>query len=238
MELNRVYQGDCLLWMEGLGDESVDTVITDPPYSSGARRESEKHPWSKKMTRAARPWFGSDALTTNGFMWLMRSCALEWARVLKDGGHALVFIDWRMMPYLYTVLESANLTGNGVLVWDKTYYGLGVYFRNQYELILHFTKGKGAPPNRRDVGNVIPCKPIRNGSHPTEKPVELIKTLLSVVSPPGGLVLDCFAGTGAIGVAALESERMFLGCERERGYTDIANNRLCAVGAPVEVPHE
>ncbi len=212
--------------MKKLPSDSVDVVATDPPFSSGTRKEGAKG-LRKSMRRgvASNAWFGSDSLTTNGFLWLMRSCAVEWQRLLKPGGHALVFIDWRMMSALAGALESADLRHAGLLVWDKTYFGMGTTFRNQHELILHFTKGVPPEPARRDVGNVLAFKPIRNGLHPTEKPTELLVELLSVVAFKGAVVLDPFAGSGATLVAAQRQGCSAIGIEREQHYVDIMRKR-------------
>lgn len=222
-----VIEGDCLAAMQALPHESVEAVITDPPYSSGARRDAHKG-LRRSMNRGTEDaeWFATDDLTTNGFTWLMRACAVERARVLVPGGHVLVFIDWRMAAALSGAIESADLRHLGLLVWNKTYFGMGSCFRNQHELVLHFTKGQHAPPQRRDVGNVLSHKPIRRGTHPTEKPVALMEDLVSVVAPPGGLVLDPFTGSGATGVAALRLGRRFLGIERDARYAAAARARL------------
>lgn len=222
-----LYHGDAVDVQCALPDASVAVVLTDPPFSSGTRREAAKG-IRKSMTRGtdAAEWFGSDSLTTNGLAYLLRECARQWLRVLVPGGHALVFIDWRMAPTAAAAIESADLRHAGVLVWDKTYFGMGACFRNQHEMVLHFTKGVGRAPQRRDVGNVLRCAPIRNGTHPTEKPVALLGELLSVVAPPGGVVLDCFAGTGATGVASVLAGRRFVGVERETPYLDVAARRL------------
>jgi site-specific DNA-methyltransferase (adenine-specific) len=226
-----LYQGDCLEVMRALKAESVDLVLTDPPFSSGTRREAAKG-IRKSMNRGTEgaEWFGSDSLTTNGFLFLLRSCALEWNRLLKPGGHVLCFIDWRMEATLADAIESADLRRSGLIVWDKTFFGMGSCFRNQHELILHFTKGVGAAPQRRDVGNVIRAKPIRNGDHPTEKPDELLGVLLEVTCPEGGTVLDSFFGSGSTGAAAVKRGRQFIGIEREAPYFEIAKARIAGAG--------
>jgi site-specific DNA-methyltransferase (adenine-specific) len=222
--------GDCLQLMETIADSSVDLVLTDPPFSSGTRREASKG-LRKSMNRGVdrKQWFGSDSLTVDGFLFLLRACALEWHRILKDGGHILCFIDWRMMAHLADAIESADLRRCGVIVWDKTYFGMGSCFRNQHEMILHFTKDMGCPPQRKDVGNVIQAKPVRNGVHPTEKPTDLLGKLISVVCPEGGVVLDPFMGGGSTGLACKETGRSFIGLEREKGYYQIATKRIEAV---------
>jgi DNA modification methylase len=229
--------GDALLEMRDLPAASVDVVLTDPPFSSGTRREASKG-LRKSMNRetSGAEWFGSDSLTVNGFAYLMRECALEWHRLLRDGGHALVFIDWRMMPTLAAAIESADLRHAGLLVWNKTYFGMGSTFRNQHELILHFSKGVGREPLRRDVGNVLDFAPIRDGMHPTEKPVPLLRTLLSVVCPPRGVVLDCFAGSGSTGEACVPDYDCLL-IERELPYVEMCRSRIQrAQGIPADIP--
>lgn len=227
-----VIVGDAIESVASLGDESLEVVLTDPPYSSGTRREGSKG-LRKSMTRETtdEDWFGTDSLTVVGFAHLLRVAAIEWRRVLKPGGHALVFIDWRMGPHLAGAIESADLRQVGELVWDKDGFGMGRYFRQQNERILHFTKGMGAEPVRRDVGNVLRCPPVRGGEHPTEKPVPLLRRLLSVVARPGAVVLDNFAGSGSTGVAAiLEGMRPVL-IEREPRWADVCRRRLAEARA-------
>jgi site-specific DNA-methyltransferase (adenine-specific) len=229
-----MFFGDCLSVMAEMPMASVSAVVTDPPFSSGTRKEGQKG-IRKSMNRgvAGDEWFGSDSLTTNGFTWLMRECAVQWQRLLKSGGHVLCFIDWRMMPALAGAIESADLRHAGLVVWDKTYFGMGACFRNQHEMILHFTKGVAPSPERRNVGNVLSFKPIRHGSHPTEKPVDLLSELIAVVSRPGDTILDPFSGSGSTGVAALKSGRNFVGIERDRRYFDDAQKRLAETPAAV-----
>jgi site-specific DNA-methyltransferase (adenine-specific) len=222
-----VYHGDAVNVCAALADASVEAVITDPPYSSGTRREASKG-LRKSMTRSVEDeaWFTTDCLTTNGFVWLMRACALEWHRVLVPGGHVLCFIDWRMYPPLAGAIESADLRHSGLLVWDKTHFGMGACFRNQHELILHFTKGRGREPQRRDQSNVIACPAIRDAAHPTEKPVELIEAIITTVCPVGGTVLDCFSGSGATGEAALSTGRRVILAETSERWAQYSVARL------------
>ena len=135
----RLICGDAIEAMRLIDDGAVDCVLVDPPYSSGATREAGKTGYNKTMTRSTGErdrWFGSDSLSTDGFAYLMRRCALEWFRVLKPGGHLLCFIDWRMVGVLSAAIESADLRKAGVLVWDKINIGMGQCFRNRHEFIL------------------------------------------------------------------------------------------------------
>ncbi len=224
-----LHHGDAIQVLADFPAESFDVVLTDPPYSSGARKEASKG-IRKSMTRSREDetWFDGDCLTTAGFSHLMRETAIACKRVLRQGGHFLCFIDWRMMPPLSAAIESADLRHVGVLVWDKTHFGMGMCFRNQFELVLHFTKGQGNDPQRRDVGNVIGCAPIRDTEHPTEKPVDLLRRILSVVTPPRGRVLDPFVGSGSTGVASIMDGFEFVGIDTSARFVDLSRQRIAS----------
>ena len=222
---------DALRFVSSLEAESIDCVLTDPPYSSGTRKEGQKGV-RKSMTRSAADsdWFDNDSLTAHGFAWLMRELALEFERVMKRGAHALIFIDWRMLVHLSGAIESADLRWVNVLVWDKCRIGMGTAFRRQHEFVLHFTKGVGRDPGRRDVPDVLSVPPTRNERHPTQKPVELTRKLLEVVAPPPSTVLDPFVGSGTTAVACQALGLDFVGCERSEQFSREATDRVSGTG--------
>jgi DNA modification methylase len=222
-----LYHGDCLEVMVGMPSGSVDVVLTDPPFSSGTRKEGSKGV-RRSMVRSMEDedWYSTDCLTTHGFMWLMRQCAFQWRRLLKRGGHVFVFIDWRMAPHLAAAVESVDLRHKMTLVWNKVHFGMGDCFRNQHEFILHFTHGMGRKPARRDVGNVLSFPPVRDGDHPNEKPVPLLREILSVVVRPGYTVLDNFMGSGAVGVAAYLTGCQFVGIDVDPEFYEVSRRRL------------
>ena len=223
----KLYHGDCLDVLASLDDKTVDTVLTDPPYSSGGRRENARS-LRVSMTRGVDDddWIRGDAMGTQTFMWFMRTCGLEWRRILRPGGHVLSFIDWRMAYNLLTALESADLRQHPIVVWDKATLGMGAFFRNQHEFIVHLSAGTPTEALRRDIPNVIRVPKVRDVEHPTEKPDELLRILLSVVSPAGGVVLDPFAGSGSTLFAAKGSGRRAIGVEADERYAEIAARRL------------
>lgn len=228
---------DAIQGMPKLLDASVDLVLTDPPYCSGATREAGRARVGKTMTRGARgvdQWFGSDSLSTSGLQHLLRSAALEWRRVLKPGGHVLCFSDWRMSEAMAAAIESADLRRCNVLTWNKMHFGMGECFRSQSEFILHLSKGKGAAPLNHSTPTVLDAKPVRNGLHPTEKPQELLRRLIETVCPPGGVVLDPFAGSLATALAAASTGRRAVVIEREERYFAAGLDRL-RNDLPVEV---
>lgn len=226
-----LYHGDALEVMADLADESVDVVLTDPPYSSGGKRENARS-IRQSMVRSMDndEWIRGDAMSTNGYVYLLRMCGLQWRRILRRGAHSLVFTDWRMSSHLGAALESADLRQLPLLVWDKQQLGMGAVFRNQHEFIVHTSVGTPAAPNRRDVPNVLAFRSIRGGTHPTEKPETLLRTLLSVVAAPGSTVLDPFAGSGSTLTAAQSLGMRAIGIEIDERYCEVVAER-CAQGA-------
>ena len=229
----RVVQGDCLDVLRSLPDGCVDAVITDPPYCSGAATEagrgSATHQGLRTETmRSGRfEWFDADNMTTSGLVWLLRSVAVEASRVLAPGGSVLAFCDWRMAFTLGPAMESAGFRLRNLVVWDKGHFGCGSGFRPQHELVLHLTR-RSPEFHAADVGNVLRSKRVRSGErdHPTEKPVDLVRQLVRVVCPEGGVVLDPFAGSGTTGIAAISEGRRCLLVEKEPAYVDICRRRV------------
>jgi site-specific DNA-methyltransferase (adenine-specific) len=80
---------------------------------------------------------------------------------------------------------------------------------------------------------IDPNAPARNRNHhPTVKPTDLMRYLCRLVTPPGGVVLDPFTGSGSTGKAAILEGFRFVGIEREAEYVEIAKARLWAVSSP------
>lgn len=225
-----IIHGDCLESMLELEPESVDAVVTDPPYCSGGATEASRgaatHQGLRSETiRSGRfKWFSSDNMTTAGLCWLMRAMVAN--APVKGSGHVLAFCDWRMVPLLAPVMESGGWRYRNCLVWDKGHFGCGTGFRPQHEMILHLCR-QSSEFFSKSVGNVLRVKRVgAEREHPTEKPVDLIVKLLSVVSDPDGVVLDPFMGSGTTLAACKQEGRRGIGIEVSEEYCEIAANRL------------
>lgn len=220
----RVMHGDCLQVMRALAGEGVqvDAVICDPPYCSGgvteAGRGSATHQGLRTGTmRDGRfRWFDGDVMTTAGLCYLLREVAVAAHDLLPPTGHVMMFADWRMVPMLAPAIESAGFRYRSMIVWDKGSMGCGLGFRPAHEIIMHFT-GRAPAFHSASCGNVIRAKRVHTNErdHPAEKPAALLRELIKVVVPPGGAVLDCFAGSGSMGVAAEAEGRRAILIERD-----------------------
>lgn len=205
----------------------IELVITDPPYSSGARTDSERQVRGSMLRGMEDPdWFSHDAMTTWGFNWFIRSLFSELRQKMKPSAHAYVFIDWRQTPNLYGMLEACGFRVNQCLVWDKSHFGMGTYWRNQHENIVFASNGMPADMLDRGMGSVLKCPTVSASArvHPTEKPAELLARIIRAV--PGDSVFDPFMGSGATGVAAIRERRSFTGCEINPGHFDTACRRI------------
>lgn len=226
-----LHNADCLDVPRKMPDGSVDAVVTDPPYCSGSTSESQRTRAAGQGLRSETirrfGWFVGDNMGTAGLVWLMRSVAVESKRVCKPTGSLLAFCDWRMMSSLQPAIESAGLRFQNLIVWDKASMGLGIGFRHQHELILHFTFGS-PEYSHKGTSNVLTAGRVQaeEREHQTEKPVELMRQLVSVVVPPSGVVLDPFMGSGTTIVSALQLGRSGIGIEIDKHYFDVARKRI------------
>lgn len=220
-----LYLGDCLEIIPMLG--KVDAVLTDPPYSSGARTDSERQVRGAMLrSMEDADWFSHDAMTTWGFTWFIRSAFTELRSHLTIGAHLYVFIDWRQTPNIYGMLEACGYRVNHCLVWRKPHFGMGAYWRNQHENIIFGSLGMPAEMLNHGKGSVLDFPAVSSSArvHPTEKPVELIKTIIDAI--PADLVFDPFMGSGSVAIASVKAGRRFVGCEINPYHFDIACRRI------------
>jgi len=227
MEVNKIYHKDLMEGLNELDNESIDCIIIDPPYSSGARQTNQLR-GKKGMNRGEKwinNWFGTDNLSTNGFMFFMRGAMMLAFEKAKPSSHAYIFIDWRNYPLLVNILESSGWRVNDMIVWDKKHFGMGYQYRNQHELVVFCSKGNPKKCNHHNIGNVISCKRIQT-DHPTEKPLELIEKFVLMSSNEGDVVLDFFMGSGTTAIASKKHNRNFIGFEISKKYVEMAEKRL------------
>lgn len=226
---------DALAALASLPDDLAHAIITDPPYCSGGWTESARQS-APGMTPACKAsgWFRGDTMTTWGLLALLRAVAIEARRVLVPGGSLAVFCDWRMVPGLAPALESAGYRWRGSPVWDKLSQGQGsTGIRARHETILWLTAPGPTVRGPRTIGSVIPAKRVPPGKrrHPTEKPVEVLAPLIEALVPEGGTVVDPFAGSGALGAAAVLTGRHAWLSDADPGYVKIMMDRLTVDGS-------
>lgn len=238
----KAYLGDAYATLAQLPADSVDAVITDPPYATGANQASGRAGMSsvdKYRSSGAKPMvpIDGDSLLPEQWSRMMGLIMREAWRVAAPGAIAVCFCDWRNVSVMSEVLGRSGWATKGLAVWDKGRGSRPIKngFRLQTELILWSRKAGGcqnatSPPVYLD--GVLRCNLV-NGNvkeHLTQKPIALMRELMRL-APAGGVVLDPFQGAGTTGVAALEAGLQYIGMESVAHYHGIACARLAAAEA-------
>lgn len=215
-----VAQGDCLEWLPTLKAGSVALIVTDPPYGMAYRSN-----W-RIQTRQFSTIEQDAAFDRNFHVAWMRQAF----RVLADDAHLYAFCSDHHLGDFREVAASVGFNVKRTLVWVKDAWTSGDLegdYGHQTEFVLFAQKGRRKLNGSR-IGNVITARrvPPGNLTHPTEKPIRVLRPLIQKSSNPGELVVDPFTGTGATGVCCLEEGRSFLGIEKQPDYVAIARKRL------------
>ena len=214
-----MFEQDAVQWLKGLPSESVDLVITDPPYES-----LEKHRAIGTTTRlshskaSSNDWFR--IFPNARFPELFR----EVYRVLANDRHFYLFTDAETMFVAKPAAESAGFRFWKPLVWDKRKIGMGYHYRSRYEFVLFFEKGKRRLADL-SVPDIIAHPRVHRG-YPTEKPVAVSEVLVRQSTEPGEIVADPFMGSASTGVAAISLGRRFLGTDISPAAIELSRERL------------
>lgn len=218
IELNKIYNEDCLEGMKRIPDGSVDMILTDPPYMMNYQSNRRKKENRFDKIRNDVDSFGlvKDALE-NAYM------------MLKEDSAIYMFCSWHNVDFFKVEFEKYFKLKN-IIVWNKNNHGSGdlkASYAPKYEFILYGNKGRSLFREKL-IPDVIDCAKVPSGkmTHPTEKPVELLAKFIRNSSDEGGVVLDMFAGTGATAIAAINTNRNFIGFELDETYCNIANERI------------
>lgn len=215
-------QGDCLELMKDIPDESVDLVLTDPPYNIARKNNF------KTMGRSGID-FGEWDHDADILSWID-----EAGRVLKPTGTIIVFSSWFEFGNIKNRFNENGIIEKDLFRWIKS----NPMPRNRdrryivdAEYALIGVSKKKWTFNRQDDKYERPefrC-PIVAGKekfHPTQKPVQLMEHLLKIHSNKNNIVLDPFMGSGSTGVAAVNTNRKFIGMELDSNYFSVAKCRI------------
>ena len=230
-EWAEVYCGEALALVPHL--PAFDALVTDPPYSSGGamrgdRTTSTTSKYVHSDTAAYRPEFGGDNRDQRSYLaW----CSLWLAAALqraKPGAVCALFTDWRQLPVTTDALQAGGWVWRGVGVWDKTEGARPTLrgLRAQSEFVVWGTAGPSDPgANPVALPGVFRQSTVRDRVHIAQKPDQVMRWLVKL-APPGGLVVDPFAGSGSTLRAAKDEGRRSVGVEMDERYCDAAAARL------------
>lgn len=222
-------EGDAWKVLDNFEDDSFDAIITDPPYSA---LDEQMQTGSTRKRNLNKGW----DFETND---IDETLYAKMLRVLKPGGHFFCFMPASKhdtIDYIHDQVktaEKAGFTFNAQWVWDKKHVSLGYNGRPRHELIMFFSKGKrhmypaGHPMRRTpDVLEHPRIMSKKEKVHQTEKPIALIMDLVEFSTLPGDTVLDPFAGSFSLGMAATLTGRNSVGIEMNTEFARAGINRM------------
>lgn len=226
---HNVYFEDCVEGMQNrLEDNSVDCVVTDPPYGIDFQ---SNNPDGADPNKPRFDTIDADESVEDAIQ-LYREMLAEASRTLTDGGHFYAFTRWDVYPAFVTATEEFFEVKN-CLVWVKNDYGMGDLTGNyspMHEFVIFATAGDGRPiQSDHRPANILEYG-TGDGSeydHPTEKPVDLVTDLLTNSTTEGDVVLDPFMGSGTTAIAAIQNDRDYVGFELdEDNYRSVIERRI------------
>lgn len=220
-KINQVINSDAILGMKKIPSESIDLVVTDPPYRviSGGKPHKKGQPSGILSKNDGKIFKYNDVKPEE---WIP-----EVFRVLKKQTHCYIMTNTINLEDYLRICRETGFGLHSVLCWEKNTVTPSRWYMKNCEFVLFLRKGKAKRIN--NVGSkTIHQFPniVENRTHPTEKPVELMKFYIANSSKEHDIVFDPFCGTGATLVAAKALNRRYLGFEIEEEYYNIAVKRL------------
>ena len=205
MELNKIYQGDCLEVMKDIPDKSIDCIITDPPYGLPNEDFDLVKKAIKEMKRISK----------------MQIIILDWRNPLSLSDEKFAELVWE-----YGWISGGRTKSKHFYPAHNTIHFLG-------ENLFDFDTKSGSII-KRQAGFSSPrqCSYAKKSGHPHEKPIKLMEYLIE--RSKGNIILDPFAGSGTTGVACKNLNRNYILIEKEPEYIDIINKRLTQDTNPKE----
>jgi len=240
--INKIFNEDCLIGMQRIPDKSIDMILCDLPYGTTACKWDNVIPFEPLWAQYNRVikdngaivLFGSQPFTSALVMSNPKMFRYNWVwKKRKAGNFQLAkkqplritedILVFSVKPHLYYPIPSE--------ISESTksrykYKGGGKVSKlehmssGEYEHQYNFGKEFGYPKNILDFGQEV------NSLHPTQKPVPLLEYLIKTYTDEGETVLDNTCGSGSTCVAAINTNRNYIGFELDKGYFDIAQKRI------------
>jgi DNA modification methylase len=204
---NTVLHGDCISIMQSLPANSIDFILTDPPYL--VRYQDRE---------------GRSIQNDSNADWLMPAFT-EAYRVLKQDRFMISFYGWTQIDKFFHAWRSAGFRVVGHLVFRKQYASKSRFLKYQHEQAYLLAKGNPRLPDN-PIPDVIDTPYSGNKLHPTQKPVAALKPLIEAFTQKNELILDPFCGSGSTLLAAKILNRRYLGIELDPQYHAAATKRL------------
>ena len=217
----KLMYGDCLERMKEIPDNSIDCIITDPPYPviSGGK------------TATANTFYKNGEWSNNGKIFKENDFdfTIEFLNILfskmTEQSHIYWFTNFLNLNKFLTLFDNSKFYTHNLLVWEKGKVVNRWYLKN-CEYVIFAKKGKAKSINEKGSTTVHKFSLPENKIHPTEKPIKLLEFYIKNSTKEGQIILDPFMGSGSTGVACKNLKRNFIGIEKDEEYFRIAKQRI------------
>lgn len=233
MELNKIYNIDCLEFMKNLPNNSIQFIVADPPYLISNKNDNF-HLGEGSLSK----------YTLNQGYWdlveneIIYECISEFKRILKRGGSLIIWYDWKKINGVYEELEKCKFKQIRLCNWLKNNPPpIGTnnsYLPNSKEYFLYAAKNTSykkqwikAPFNSKyDKGSYEYSIAGKSRIHPTEKPYSLMEEIILKHTNENDVVYIPFGGSGVDAEVCLNNNRKYLLTEIDKSYFNNIKKRL------------
>ena len=217
--------------------QGYDLVITDPPYlhnkSHRSKDNNSTHIESKSAFANSELYMDGGELMSDLSNFGEKQISELVTHIFKNmvKPHAFIFCNETQINYYINQANKLNLKTN-ILVWEKP---LTIINKNRFSLNAEFILRlytKGCSLNYLEdntlYGRVQRCGVVKGQKkqHPTQKPIHLIQRIIKIASKEGDTIFDCFMGSGTTGVACKNTNRHFIGVEKNIKHFKVAQQRI------------
>lgn len=224
----KVILGDAITGMREIDSNTIDCIITDPPYptiaggSGGADSTSEALRPSGMLAKNDGKIFSYNAIEIENWIG-------ECYRILKEDTHIYVMTNFLNLEKYMKAIREAGFILHNLLIWEKNNATPNRWYMKNCEYIIFARKGMAKPINNCGSKTVLQYKNVTNKIHPTEKPIELLQTLVTNSTTINDIVFDPFGGSFSTVVAALLTNRRCISYEIDENYYTVGKQRLDSI---------
>ena len=233
MGTQTLLQGDCIERLNEIPNNSVDAIVTDPPFNLVGKMGGSIHLFRQSEKDGNNTYNDKTMDYDTGFE------QLTWIKTalkkLKKGGHIIIFNDWENMGDISKELKKNKVKVKSLNHWQKTNPQPSEWKRRFVpgrEYFLHaiipgkYTFNLDSIHHGDFIMGLTPGREKKLGKHPNQKPIQLMEELVKILTNENDIVLDCFMGSGSTGVACRNTNRNFTGIELDEKYFEIAKQRI------------
>ena len=233
IEFDKIIQADCLEVMRQLPNNSIDLIVTSPPYNlknstGNGMKDGRGGKW-KNAELVNGYTHHNDCMPHKEYVQWQRNCLTEMLRIIPDNGAIFYNHKWRVQDGLLQDRQDivSGFPVRQIIIWKRK-GGINFnpgYFLPTYEVIYLIAKSKfKLAPKANGFGDVWEFTQEMNNSHPAPFPIALIDRIISSTSAK--IVLDPFMGSGTTAIAALMNNINYLGFELSPEYVKMAEKRI------------